>query len=49
MTDTVYRDIEEDSNEESDEYNALWEDKYYEDLDEDDTFCSGRVVDVDEN
>jgi rubrerythrin len=32
MTDTAYRDIEEDSNEESDEDNAQWEDKDYEDV-----------------
>ena len=35
MTDTAYRDIEEESNEESDEDNAQWEDKDYEDADED--------------
>ena len=32
MTDTAYRDAEEESNEESDEDNAQWEDKDYEDV-----------------
>ena len=29
MTDTAFRDAEEDSNEESDEDNAQWDDKDY--------------------
>ena len=37
MTDTAYRDAETESNEESDEDNAQWEDKDYEDVDEDET------------
>ena len=35
MTDTAYRDIEEDSNKESDEDNAQWEDKDYVDDEQD--------------
>jgi hypothetical protein len=35
MTDTAYRDAA-DSNEERDEDNAVWDDKDYEDVDEDD-------------
>ena len=34
MTDTTYRDADEDSNEESDENNAEWDDKDYDDVDE---------------
>ena len=37
MTDTTYRDTEE-SNEESDEDNAQWEDKDFEDVDEDENW-----------
>jgi vacuolar-type H+-ATPase subunit I/STV1 len=44
MTDTAYRDIEEERNEESDEDNAQWDDKDYEDMDEECCCTDGTVT-----